>query len=344
VRANDWHAVSQSIEFKTSEETRTIDVAELEFKVLSRDTLAKDFFNSDSPISRVIVTDTPGTAASPSGSIEVPNESASPAVVSGVPAAATADTEVEVMDLLNRAKADMGEQITVQRENGQIVVRGIVETAERKRELLAVLQPVSSNPAVRIEINTLSEALANEKNKKKGTTTVEKLLPQSEASAAESDLVEHFGSVEAARAFASQMVGRSGRAMNHAYALKRLAVQFKPDELRQMSPDARGKWLALIAQHARGFESETTGLRAELQKVFGGGNVSAGSTPAVSSINDLPRAAESLLGFAQANDRVLRSAMAVSAEGPQFSAVRTVQFWQSLKTAETLAARIQALK
>jgi hypothetical protein len=344
VRSADWHPVAQSIEFKAANETRTFDVSELEFKVVARETLAKNFFDESTATSKVLVTTTPGSSPSPDlsepGSVAtgLPTNTAEP------PNAATADLEVEVMSLLNQAKADMGEQITVERENGVVHVRGIVETAERKREILAALQPVSGNQAVRIEINTLVEALAAEKNRKKGATSTQQLEAGSTASAAESDLIQHFGSIEAARTFASQMVARSSRAMSHAYALKRLTAQFKAEELKQMSSDARSKWLALIAQHARAFQSETEGLRNELQGVFGGGSAGAGATAAVNSITDLPRAVESLLSLAQANDRVLRSAMTVSADGPQFSALRTAQFWQSLRTAETLAAKIQNVK
>ncbi len=256
---------------------------------------------------------------------------------------ATADLQVEVMDVLNRAGADMVEQITVNRDVGVIRVKGIVETDQRKSELLNALQTVSNNPAVRIEIQTLAEALAAEKNRPKGKTSVQDLQADSTASAAEGELIQHFGSVEAAREFARQMVNRSSRALSHAHALRRAATQFSSEEIRQLSPDGRAKWLALLQRHARSFQSETADLRTELQGVFGGGG-GAGSASAVNGITELPGAAQNLLSLAQTNDRTLRSAMTISAGGPQFSAIRTPQFWASLRNAEALAARIQGVR
>jgi len=223
-------------------------------------------------------------------------------------------------------------------------VRGIVETPQRKTEILSALDSVTNNPSVRVEINTVAEAIAKEKNKPQTPVKTESIETQNSRVAAENDLIEHFGSAEAARQFAGQTVNRSGRAMSRAYALKRLVGQFKPEELRELSPAARAKWLSLINSHARAFREETEALRRELQTVFSAPNAGASETPDIKNIADVPRAVETLLGLASANDRVVRSAMVVSAGDTQFTAIKTAQFWQSLKSAEALAAKLQAIK
>ncbi|MDQ3180894.1 MAG: hypothetical protein M3Q33_10280, partial [Acidobacteriota bacterium] len=254
------------------------------------------------------------------------------------------DLEVEVLDLLSQAKADMGEQITVTRENGLLSVRGIVETPQRKNEILRALQSVKNNPSVKIDVKTVSEAVAAEKNNPKQPATVQEIQTENSSIAAENDLIEHFGSAEAARSFATATVARSGRAMNHAYALKRLIQQFKPEELRQLSPESRAKWLALVKSHTRAFGEETEALQRELQPIFAVPNVGAATMPAVKNVADVPQAIETLFDMAAANDRVVRSAMTVSAGDTQFTAIKTAQFWQSLKSAEALAAKLQTIR
>lgn len=353
VRQTDWHAVSQTIQVKIGDEIKTFEVSEMDFEVLNRDVLAKNFFGEDGALAKEIAlavkpspnvspkdSPSPDAEKSPETIVKAESSPNAPPV-----AAASVDLEVEVLNLLNQAKADTGEQITVARENGLLKVRGIVETTERKKEILTALQPVSGNPSVRIEINTVAEAVAAEKNKSKNALTVQKIQTENSSTATENDLIEHLGSAEKARAFAASTVNRSSRAMSRAYALKRLVGQFKPEELRQMSPDARAKWLALVQSHARAFQTETENLRAELQQVFGAPNaVAATNTPPVNNAGDVPRAVEALLGYASDNDRIVRSALTVSAGGTQFSAIKTRQFWQSLKNAEALAARLQTVK
>jgi hypothetical protein len=67
-------------------------------------------------------------------------------------------------------------------------------------------------------------------------------------------LIAHFGSPESARSFAASTVNRSGRAMNHAYALKRLTGQFKPDRAAKTLSASACQWIVLVNQHAALFK------------------------------------------------------------------------------------------
>jgi len=64
------------------------------------------------------------------------------------------------------------------------------------------------------------------------------------------------------------MVKRSQRALQRAYALKRLSIRFSPDELRALDGASRVQWLSLIREHARSFSSESGGIRQQLQPVI----------------------------------------------------------------------------
>lgn len=112
---------------------------------------------------------------------EHPNEKtetslAAPITPPGAPVMATAALEVEVLELLNQTNALMGEQLSVTRTaEGKLVVSGLVETEERKAELLRALARVSDNPAVRIEVETVSAAAERQVPKKSSNGTVERV-------------------------------------------------------------------------------------------------------------------------------------------------------------------------
>ncbi len=249
---------------------------------------------------------------------------------------------------MNQAGADLGEQVSAGRTpDGLLRVEGIVETDERKAEILRALESVINNPAVQVEIKTVAQTLA-EKRRQGGETpqpaTEQKVEIQSGSMAAESELRAYFGNEEQARQFAAQMVSRSQRAMRHLYALKRLSNHLSAEELSSLSAEARAKWLSLVRSHARSYRQEATGLRQELRTVFFP-SASQGGAQDGSEITDtasLMRAIERLFEIGTANDRVILWAFTTSIEGATVTAIKSQQFWQSLHTAEVLAARIQS--
>lgn len=252
---------------------------------------------------------------------------------------------MEVLRLLSDAGADLGEQVSVERTPGGLLrVAGIVETGERKAEILRALGPVTDNPAVLIEIRTVAEALAEKKGQGAKPATEQKVEIQSGSMAAESDLRSYFGGEEQARAFAARMVARSRRAVSHLYTLKNLSTRFSKDQLQRLSPEARGRWLSLLRSHAHAYRLEAEGLRQELRPVFfpsaPQGGAAAGPTPA--DIDGVVRAIDQLFAQGSANDRVILSAFTTSAQGATVTAIRAPQFWQSLLDAEGLAARIES--
>jgi hypothetical protein len=282
----------------------------------------------------------PGTEESP--------ESAPPTTAgAAVSPTATADLEVEALNLLNQAGADTGEQISVKRTGGALHIDGLVDTEKRKTELKNALAPISNNPAVRVNIMTVAEALAREQSRKtsgkakQGQLSAERLDTSSGEVPVKDKLRSYFGNDEAANNFASRMIGRSRSAMSRAGALKRLVGQFTLTELKELSPDARAKWLNLIRSHARGFAQETAALRQDLSPVFGGGGGGA-SAPEINDDAALIRAVQRLFELAAGNDRALRSALSISTDTA--GAGITPDFFRSLRTTEELAARIQATR
>ncbi len=267
------------------------------------------------------------------------------------PVMATAALEVEVLTLLHQAGADLGEQISVTRvADGELRVQGLADTDKRKSELLAALGSVSKNPAIKIEIRTIAEATAAaEKNERRNPRsalteglTVERVEAERDAMSAGPELRRYFsGDDEQARRFALRMINRSHVAMRHAGALKRLVYQFSPQDLRELSPEARAKLMALIRSHANAFQAETAALRQELQPIFFA-SAPAGASPEGSSITgdeELARAVMRLFDLGSANDDTVSAAFSSSGSGA--GATISSKFWGLLKSAESLAAAIQ---
>jgi hypothetical protein len=269
---------------------------------------------------------------------------------------ATAELEVEALSLLNQVGADLGEQLSLERTpDGRLKIQGILETEGRKREILQALGPVANNPAVKLEIFTVEEAVKQQPQPQPPaagrTVTMRELEIRNDAIPAYQELRRHFAGAgdrvdEEARRFASRVVNRSHQAMQRAGALKRLVKQFSEDDLRALSPEARAKWLSLIHWHARAFQGEVEALRHDLQPIFfpTPPPVGEGEGITISGGADLERAVERLFALGSGNDRVIRSAFATSADVTQVSAIKAPEFWRSLASAESLAEKLAGVK
>jgi hypothetical protein len=204
------------------------------------------------------------------------------------------------------------------------------------------LQPVADNKAVHIEVKTVAEAIAENREKRETSrpSTIEGVEVAADTFPAYQDLRASM-SDEEARVFAARMVSRSHSAMRHAWALKRLLAQFSANDVASLQPEAHAKWNALIQGHARAFERETAGMRQQLQPIFSPGSEGPESGEAeIKNDATLRRAVEHLIALASTNYDVVRSAFTVRRDSSGVSAIKTPQFWHSLLSAETMAAKI----
>ena len=272
-------------------------------------------------------------------------ESVTAAAPPNMPKATSAE-EVEVLDLLNRAGADITEQMNVTRTaDGRLLVEGLVETNQRKKEILNALAPVRNNPAIRIKVQTLEEATkALQKAKQQSAPgAVEQLQAQKDA-AIDPQLREYFerqgvDPAEAVGRFAERAIGRSQAAVFQASALNRMANRFNAEQLKELDAGSRAKWLSILKRYASAVRRETAVLRNELDPVFGGFGDGGGET--VTSDADLIASARRLYELAAANDRVVRSAFTFSSGGASVQGLKTAQFRRSVAQAVALAAAIE---
>jgi hypothetical protein len=269
--------------------------------------------------------------------------------VTAPPVFATPELEVEVLRLLNQAGADMGEQVSVTRTaDGKLQVGGVVETNERKTEIVKALSSIAVNRAVRIEIETAAEAAARIKRSQPSSSEdVQRLAIASESIPVGPELRRYFHiegtqDTEDVRRFASRMINLSSQAVSHAGAMKRLVNQFSSEELRALQPEARAKWLGLIRSHAIAFEHDTVTLRRELQPVFfpSAEADTSGFDLRIENDADLVRAVQKLFEMAAANYDRVRGSFSVSSGSTGVAPLKSFEFWNSLIESEKAALRI----
>jgi RNA polymerase sigma factor (sigma-70 family) len=257
---------------------------------------------------------------------------------------ASAELEVEVAYLLNRIKANLGEQVSMGRATGGALrVEALVESEGRKEAILNALGPVLNNPAVVVDVSTVVEALARSAGGKEKPTEREVVVGAGRIPA-DAELRAHFAArladgerVDAAiKQFAARAMDHSRQALLHASALQKMVSRFTPEEVRALDADARAKWVSMVREHAGAYRREVAALRAQLASVFGAqdGDDGAGE-------GSPGEAAERLLQLSYAQDGAVRSAFTISEGAGSAAAIKSQQFWRQLSTAERLAAEIE---
>lgn len=341
---SDLHAIEQTLLVQRGNELREYRFVEANSELLPLTAVAPSVFEIEPELT--------GGAAEPGrpgdwASRDLTSSRVPPPSSASAPPAASAELEVDVAYLLNRAKADRNEQVTLTRSvGGSLRVEGIVESAERKQEFLKALAPVSNNPAVKIEIRTVAEAV--QRQVARGPLSIQETEETANVVAAEDELRAYFEkrasagpADEAIRKYSSRVVRRAYDALFHAIELKRLSNRFANVDMQTVAPGAREKWLDMLHEHATAFARETAALRQEIQPVlFPGASAPGSEGGVISSDADLARAIERLHKLALSNNEAVRSAFTTSSQSSAV-AVKSAAFWQALFRAEDLAKKIQ---
>src|SRR6266496_1063530 len=156
---SDLHPIEETLLITQGSETREYHFLETSFDRRPPSAVAPAVFE---PEAELLSSAKPVT---PDSKLETPSS----LPLTPYPFMATAELEVEVLRLLSQAGADLGEQISVTRtSNGLLSVQGIVDTEKRKGEILRALSSVSSNPAVRVDVKSVAEALRGQKPDRQG--------------------------------------------------------------------------------------------------------------------------------------------------------------------------------
>jgi len=341
VRAGDYHPLEQVFRVLNGAEVQEFEVRESSFAVMSLNSLNPGFFADSQPMMVDTRLAMPTAALSPGANSNTEITNANTATATGPNAVATAELEVDVMNALHTAGADLGEQIEVRRTpGGPLTISGVVETPERRSQILNALGPIKDNPAVRISISTVTEALAAERaNKARPQPSVERVQVDADSYPAEGELLAHFKDAGTARSFAARMTTQSSRAMSYLWAMKRLKGQFSGSQVEKLTPEARAKLLGVVRSYASNYQREIGTLRRELQPVFSGGGGGGGTVGKIGSDAELLQTIDQLFAAGTGTNQVIR--MAFTTGSSATSALGAAQFWQSLARAEALAASIE---
>jgi hypothetical protein len=215
------------------------------------------------------------------------------------------NSEIAALYTLHQLKADLGEQIEVAREsNERIVVRGQVETLDRKRELVTAMKEI---PFVTLRIQTFDEAAQTPRTQKPATVTTSLDTNDDDAPAAgvnnfERRLARYFaergGAQQNTAATARQtaqladsVFSESSAALASSWALRRLTDRFDESAEGQVDAAAAGRLREIVNHHLIAIGARSRNLRSQLEPALvsiAGARVE--TTPATQSVDGTRKA------------------------------------------------------
>jgi hypothetical protein len=236
---------------------------------------------------------------------------------------------------------------------GELHIQAIVETEARKAALVQALSAVAGNPGVKVDVNTVAEAVREQVRLPAAPSMPRRVEISGDRIPAYPYLHEYFSRQaesdgsgpstdeqidQRIRRFANRAMNRSRAALMHALAIRRHTSEFARAGFGGLSSDQRARYDAILREHALGVARETSQLRAELEPVlFPGGRL--GAVSADEATGDTDRVAARLVELALANEKTVRMALALSGDQQNLS-IRGDQFKRNLALLETLAAQL----
>jgi hypothetical protein len=229
LRKSDFHPVGRRIQFRTA---GTIEIAELDYAVLGWNAVNDSIFE---PLE------------------SSPPVSPRPLMVGALLTRAELDeAELEARVILSRLNADSREQLEFSRSNQAIIINGVVETNERKHDLLSQLRPL---PHVVASIFSLEEL---DDRRLSGRSSVSSVQAYSAEVAGPSPLeqwLRQSGKPQAEVSSISQQILDEALAVQQdSSALNELLQRFAPDS--HLSESARKALGELTQRHYKNLMAE----------------------------------------------------------------------------------------
>jgi len=275
VRRADWHPVAEHLKTQGRNEAQEYELSEAAYEVMPLAALTVFVETAPTPLPTV----KPAAEA-----MRIPAATAPSPSIKPVPSEAELrNAEVAALYALHRMRADLGEQIEIPREplnsSGHVFVRGLVETAERKDQLIEALRDL---PLVAARILTVEEArrAASQHPQSPPAPTISAAAADSEPVVASgrnpqqhafrAALENYFASSGGASArriteLTNRSLALSEASLARAWALRRLAENPALKRTDQLSPEARSRLAAMLEGHRTGLREEIRNLRGELE-------------------------------------------------------------------------------
>ena len=343
---DDLHALEETLLVRQGEETHAFRISETSYERRPLSAVAPAVFEPDPQLISDAETRGPGDP-------EIVSVSPRPRVPAS-PMIATAELELDVVKQLDQVNALYGEQISLTRTpEGKLRVQGIVDTENRKSEVLQALAPVNRNAAVLIDIETVAEAVNRQRRERDSSEKSVEISPirveTKNTIPAEPELrayVSKRGFTGEAidqeiQRFSDRVTARSRQARRHALALKQIAERFSPDDLRALNEGARNQWRALIAQHARAIRQELEMLRRELQSAFPSVVLVEGSAGlSISEDAELAVSAKRLFELTGAVNEAVSQSFSLDPAASRSAEIKSSVFSRALRDAVGLSAQL----
>ncbi len=241
VRSADYHPVEEGIVLQDSQR---IEIAELNYQVLELENVNLALFATPPPL----------LLPSPKSSASVPP---------GPSEADLAESELEVRMALHSARADLGEEIEIERAGQhEIVVKGLAQNAQRKEELLSALQGI---PFAESRLQTVDEAARQSPAKLSGRPI---LVTVETTPLRDKELKARFPNSAERADFVDQTLSLAQVATARSWALRRLADRYTPQEVALLSHSSRQKFETLLSDHVTSLRLDMTNLQAQLDKIL----------------------------------------------------------------------------
>jgi hypothetical protein len=253
LRKQDWHPVEESLQVQGEREIREFELTEVDFDVTARSALAPSIFGDipqPVPVTRPV--------APPKVRVPAPPEPVRPD---------GDETELLALAALHRMRACLGEPVEIVRQaSGLVEVRGLVETSERKEQ---IVQGLTAVPGLGIHIETVEEALRESSAGPPATA---------EAPPAAAELVrggpvpladrlkKHLSAPEITE-LSNRMVSIAGDLLMHAWALRRLDQAWPSERISRLPAPSRWLLEGMVREHALALRENAGNFRRALQAV-----------------------------------------------------------------------------
>jgi hypothetical protein len=267
-----------------------------------------------------------------------PGAAATPAEPEFSPA--SPDLEVELLAKLDRMDALLEDKISVTRTNeGGLLISGVVESEQRRQEVVRGLGPAAAGSAVRLDIRAVDEAeqrggQTDQTRNAASTVTAESFgqyLPTRHAADGTLD--------KDVRHLATAISQHSARARSHAMVLKRVLTSFSISEIEDMAPESRKLLGAIVRRHAEAVRRYLALLRQPLQRAIQSDS-SATRESLELSLSDVSVAATRAFELISRIDDQVNASLAASPANRQVAPFESPKFWELINRAETLASAL----
>jgi hypothetical protein len=262
---------------------------------------------------------------------------------------ASTELEIEVAYILNRLTSSQQDQLLLSRtSDGALKVDGVVDSNERRQEILGALGPLIKNSRIEINIQTLAEA-SLAKGRATKTVTIDS-TPTNDRVAADADIRQRLSKTsknigsedEAVRIFSTTMVNHAYVMLRHTIALRQLTARFAKTDMQAVAPDARARWAEMLHQHSFALEHEISLSRDQLQPVFSGQNFFKTSDGfRINNDLELKQTITRLDALTVFCSEAIRAAFSTTAQGSD-SAIKSPRFWRTLSDMQQLTRAIRA--